>query len=148
MGYRLAAGGDAALDGIAEADFVIVAAQGMRDLDALRAALLSPAAHVAMVASRRKAATLVAKLRAEGVEEARLSRLKSPAGIDLGGIDPEEIALSVVAEIVRLRNARRARRRGLNWPAPVSPVDQVARAGPRAVTTMWIGLQNRKVGSR
>jgi len=93
---------------LGEQDFVVIAAQGKRDLDALRAALLSPAVHVAMVASRRKAHTLVEKLRAEGMDAARLDRLKSPAGLDLGGVDPEEIAVSVVAEIVQVRS-RRAR---------------------------------------
>lgn len=118
MGYRLAAGAvlapDVALEefdlgaaGVGARDFVIVAAQGRRDLEALRAALASPAEHVAMVASRRKAAALVERLRAEGMEAGRLARLKSPAGLDLGGVDPEEIALSVVAEIVTLRNGRR-----------------------------------------
>ena len=87
-------------------DFVVVAAQGKRDLDALRAALLSPAAYVAMVASGAKARTLLERLRAEGIEEALLARLKSPAGLDLGGIDPEEIAVSVIAEIVQARNRR------------------------------------------
>ncbi len=87
-------------------DFVVVAAQGKRDLDALRAALASPAAYVAMVASGAKARTLLDRLRAEGIEEALLARLKSPAGLDLGGIDPEEIAVSVIAEIVQARNRR------------------------------------------
>ena len=71
------------------------------DLDALRAALLSPAAYVAMVASSRKARTLLDRLRAERIEESQLARLKSPAGLDLGAIDPEEIAVSVIAEIVQ-----------------------------------------------
>jgi xanthine dehydrogenase accessory factor len=94
--------------GLRPQDFVIVAAQGRRDMDCLRAALGSPAEHVAMVASRRKAAALVGRLRDEGAEPAALARLKSPAGLDLGGVDPAEIALSVVAEIVQVRNARRA----------------------------------------
>jgi xanthine dehydrogenase accessory factor len=91
---------------LSEQDFVIVAAQGKGDLDALRAALLSPAAYVAMVASSRKAQTLLDRLRADGIDEALLARLKSPAGLDLGGIDPEEIAVSVIAEIVQIRNRR------------------------------------------
>lgn len=101
-------GFDLAPLGLTEQDFVVVAAQGKRDLDALRGALLSPAAYVAMVASGRKARTLLGRLRAEGVAEALLARLKSPAGLDLGGVDPEEIAVSVIAEIVQTRN-RRAR---------------------------------------
>jgi xanthine dehydrogenase accessory factor len=63
----------------------------------LRAALASPAAYVAMMASRRRAAGLLEDLAAEGVDTARLH---VPAGHDLGGKGPGEIALSVVAEIV------------------------------------------------
>lgn len=89
-------------------DFVVVASQGVQDLACLRAALASPAARVSMIASRRKAAALTAKLAAEGMEAARIARLKSPAGLDLHAVDPQEIALSVLAEIVRWRNADRA----------------------------------------
>jgi xanthine/CO dehydrogenase XdhC/CoxF family maturation factor len=63
----------------------------------LRAALASEASYVAMMASRRRAAGLVEELRREGVD---VSRLHVPAGHDLGGKRPGEIALSVVAEIV------------------------------------------------
>ena len=60
-----------------------------------------------MVASRTKARALVARLQQENPPE-RVDRLRSPAGLDLGSFDPEEIALSVVAEIVALRHSRRA----------------------------------------
>jgi xanthine dehydrogenase accessory factor len=63
----------------------------------LRDALASPAAYVAMMASRRRAATVLAELEAEGVSTLKLH---VPAGHDLGGKGPGEIALSVVAEIV------------------------------------------------
>jgi xanthine dehydrogenase accessory factor len=63
----------------------------------LRAALASEAAYVAMMASRRRAAGLLDELVAEGVD---VTRLHVPAGHDLGGKGPGEIALSVVAEIV------------------------------------------------
>ncbi|WP_416957199.1 XdhC family protein [Nocardioides sp. T5] len=63
----------------------------------LRAALASDAAYVAMMASRGRAAGLLAELTDEGVDT---TRLHVPAGLDLGGKGPGEIALSVVAEIV------------------------------------------------
>lgn len=63
----------------------------------LRAALASEASYVAMMASRRRATGLLEELRAEGVD---VSRLHVPAGLDLGGRGPGEIALSVVAEVV------------------------------------------------
>jgi xanthine/CO dehydrogenase XdhC/CoxF family maturation factor len=64
----------------------------------LRDALASPASYVAMMASRRRAEGLLADLEAEGVPD--LDKLHVPAGHDLGGKAPGEIALSVVAEIV------------------------------------------------
>ena len=63
----------------------------------LRAALASEASYVAMMASRGRAAGLLDELAAEGVD---VSTLHVPAGHDLGGKGPGEIALSVVAEIV------------------------------------------------
>lgn len=63
----------------------------------LRAALASEASYVAMMASRGRAAGLLDDLVAEGVD---VSTLHVPAGHDLGGKGPGEIALSVVAEIV------------------------------------------------
>ena len=91
--------------GIAETDFVVVASQGNGDLASLRIALESAARRVSMVASHRKADALRTKLRAAGIPETRLQQLKSPAGLDLGAVDPHEIALSVLAEIVVWRNA-------------------------------------------
>ena len=64
----------------------------------LRDALASPASYVAMMASRRRAEGLLADLESEGVPN--LDKLRVPAGHDLGGKSPGEIALSVVAEIV------------------------------------------------
>lgn len=83
--------------------FVVVATQGKRDRDALACALSSGAAYVAFIGSRRKAAKLRADLLAEGMAEERLDALHSPAGLDIGAVTPDEIALSILAEIVRVR---------------------------------------------
>jgi xanthine dehydrogenase accessory factor len=91
-------------------DAVVVATQGRRDREALKAALLSPADYVGMVGSRAKIGKLMAQL-AEDVPEAMRRRLRGPAGIDIGAIDPEEIALSILGEIVQdRRRAQRATR--------------------------------------
>jgi xanthine dehydrogenase accessory factor len=87
---------------LAEA-FIVVATQGKRDREALGAALASPAPYVAFVGSRRKAAALTGALVAGGLPASALGRLRSPAGLDLGGLTPAEIALSVLAEITLLR---------------------------------------------
>jgi xanthine dehydrogenase accessory factor len=83
--------------------FVVVATQGRGDGPALKAALAVEAAYVAFVGSPAKAAALRAQMAAEGVPAGRLETLRAPAGLDLGAISPEEIALSILAEIVQLR---------------------------------------------
>ena len=95
-GYALPVGG-------AGARFVVVSTQGRGDEAALRAALAVEADYVAFVGSRKKAAALKAALAADGIDAARLEQIKAPAGLDLGAITPEEIALSIIAEIVALR---------------------------------------------
>ena len=79
--------------------FVVVSTQGRGDEAALRAAIATEAAYHAFVGSRRKMAALRAKLIDEGVAATALDRVKAPAGLDLGAITPEEIAMSILAEI-------------------------------------------------
>ena len=86
-----------------DADAVIIVSQGNDDMAALRQALLSPAPFVAMVASHRKAAHLCARLKAEGMADDQIGRLISPAGLDLGAIDPHEIAVSILAQLIAHR---------------------------------------------
>lgn len=81
--------------------FVVVATQGSGDLAALRAMIRLEANHVAFVGSRRKMASLRAKLGGEDVAPGRLDRVKAPAGLDLGAITPQEIALSIIAEVIQ-----------------------------------------------
>jgi xanthine dehydrogenase accessory factor len=83
--------------------FLVVATQGRGDLVALKAALTTDSDYVAFVGSRAKAASLREQLLEEGLEAARIDRMRAPAGLDLGAIGPEEIALSIVAEIVEVR---------------------------------------------
>ena len=82
-------------------DAVVVASQGRRDREALTAALQSPAGYVGMVGSRAKIGKLLAQL--GDVPDARKRLLHGPAGLDIGAIDPEEIALSILGEIVQDR---------------------------------------------
>jgi xanthine dehydrogenase accessory factor len=93
------------------ARYVVVSTQGRGDEAALHAALSVDADYVAFVGSRKKAQALKAKLAKDRVPAERLARLKAPAGLDLGAITPDEIAVSIVAEIVAVR--RRAQSRGI-----------------------------------
>jgi xanthine dehydrogenase accessory factor len=96
------------------ARYVVVSTQGRGDEAALQAALAIDADYVAFVGSRKKAAALKAALVARGVAPERLDRLKAPAGLDLGAITPDEIAISILAEIVAVR--RGTQRRGAAAP--------------------------------
>jgi xanthine dehydrogenase accessory factor len=79
--------------------FIVVSTQGKGDEAALRAAVSTEAAYHAFVGSRRKMAALREKLIAEGIDATAINRIKAPAGLDLGAITPEEIAMSILAEI-------------------------------------------------
>ena len=83
--------------------FIIVSTQGKGDEAALRAAVAVDAAYHAFVGSHRKMAALRQTLLADGVPATALDRVKAPAGLDLGAITPEEIALSILAEVIRER---------------------------------------------
>jgi len=87
----------------AQIHFIVVATQGRRDREALAAALASNASYIAFVGSRRKAEVLKAAMAEEGVAAERLDALHAPAGLDIGAATPEEIAISILAEIVRER---------------------------------------------
>ncbi|WP_454644558.1 XdhC family protein [Bradyrhizobium liaoningense] len=109
-GYHLGALNDAKR-------FVVVSTQGKGDEAALRAAIATSADYHAFVGSRRKMASLRAKLIAEGASGVVIDDFKAPAGLDLGAITPEEIAMSILAEITRERRrgqraANQAPRRG------------------------------------
>src|SRR5277367_7146035 len=83
--------------------FVVVSTQGGGDRAALKSAAAMEARYRAFVGSRRKAETLRRKLGAEGVPAARLAAIKAPAGFDIHAITTEEIALSILAEMVAAR---------------------------------------------
>ena len=83
--------------------FIVVATQGKGDSAALKAALKAPSAYVSFVGSRKKAEALRKELAEAGVESGRLHAFKAPAGLDIGAITPEEIALSILAEVIETR---------------------------------------------
>jgi xanthine dehydrogenase accessory factor len=88
------------------ADAVVVASMGRGDEEAVEAALASGAGYVGLVASAKRATTVVAELRGRGVDEEALARLRSPAGLDLGHLAQEEIAVAIIAELVAWRHTR------------------------------------------
>jgi xanthine dehydrogenase accessory factor len=87
--------------------YVVVATQGQWDEEALAAALRRNASYVGLVASPTRAAAVRQWLRDEnGLAEDRLAALRAPAGLDIGAETAEEVALSILAELVQVRRGR------------------------------------------
>jgi xanthine dehydrogenase accessory factor len=124
VGYRTTiVGGGAARENFPEADvvveeldlqhlaitpetYLVVATQGDQDEEALEQASRTNASYIAFVASEVKARKVFDFLAEKGVPSDRLSRIRSPAGLYLGVLRPQEIAVSILAEIVQIRKSR------------------------------------------
>ena len=83
----------------------IVATQGDGDLKALRAAVASKPEFLSLIASKKKTNTLLKQLENEGIEKDIIGSIKFPAGLDIGAITPQEIAVSIMAELVQQKRA-------------------------------------------
>jgi xanthine dehydrogenase accessory factor len=88
---------------ITEQTFVVVSTQGEGDEEALEQAVNSNARYIAFVASKTKATKVLELLEARGVSREKISRVRAPAGLNLGTTSPEEISVSILAEIVQIR---------------------------------------------
>ncbi len=107
-----------------EGSYVVIATQGHYDEPALEEALATPASYIGLVASGKRAASVLAWLREAGVSEESLARVSAPAGIDLGSTAHEEIAVSVLAELVSFK-ASEAGARTVEVALPDQAVDPV-----------------------
>jgi xanthine dehydrogenase accessory factor len=86
-----------------ERTYILVATHGQYDEDALEQALRTPAVYVGMVGSHKRAEACRDYLRTSGLREQQIERLKAPAGLDVGAVTPEEIAATILAELVQVR---------------------------------------------
>ena len=80
---------------------VIVASRGQFDEEAVEQALRAGAAYVGLLANKKRAQEILRSLELKGISKEKLVKLRAPAGIDIGAEGPEEIALSIMAEIVK-----------------------------------------------
>jgi xanthine dehydrogenase accessory factor len=113
--------------GIGESSLVVVATQGQYDELAVDKALGTTAAYIGLIASRKRAQAVMDWLRDVDYKEEALARVKAPAGLDLGSLEHEEIAVGVLAELVQFNAARQP------TPAP-SPVPEPQRSTSAAGT--------------
>jgi xanthine dehydrogenase accessory factor len=95
-----------ALD-VDENSYLVIVTRGhLHDRDVLRQVLRSPAVYVGMIGSRRKRDLVFKELAAEGFSEAELGRVFAPIGMNIGAETPEELAVSIVGELIQARAKR------------------------------------------
>ena len=98
----------ASVHATARVAIVLVAHDYKYELPVLRVFLRSPVGYIGMLGSKKRGAAMRDMLRAEGYTDEELARVHTPIGLDLGGKAPVEVALSILAEIVAVRNGKRA----------------------------------------
>jgi molybdenum cofactor cytidylyltransferase len=86
--------------------YVVAASRGQFDEEAVEQALQSNARYVALLANRKRAQELAKSLRVQGVAAEKVAGIRAPAGLEIGAQSPEEIALSIMAEIIAERRLR------------------------------------------
>ncbi len=100
---------------INETSYLIIVTRGHRDdMRVLRLATGTPARYIAMIGSKRKVLNVVRELEKEGISREALEKTHAPMGLDIGAISPEEIAVSVTAEMIAVRRNARSNWRSLS----------------------------------
>src|SRR5665213_578062 len=84
--------------------FIVIATQGENDEKALEEALKQDRAYIGFIASKKKMASIRKYLHDAGFKQTEIDGIKSPAGIDINAKTPDEVAISILAEIIQLRN--------------------------------------------
>jgi len=115
---------------LASTAFVVVATQGRRDLQGLKAALALQPQGLWFVASARKAGVLLNALVASGEDPAAVARIVAPAGESIGAQTPEEIALSVLTSVVAARRGRESKAATSALAVAPLAVEQAAASAP------------------
>ncbi|MEL7623209.1 MAG: XdhC/CoxI family protein [Clostridiales bacterium] len=116
--------------------FVVIVTRGHRhDMDCLRQVLKLDTAYTGMIGSRRRVQAIMRQLADEGYPEEKLAAVCSPIGLDIGAVTPEEIAISILSEVIRYKR----KSSNANWAQSDKEVlAEMEKAGaePRALVTV------------
>ena len=131
---------DFKLAGVDGRSFVVVATQGHHDEEAVEQALAAGPAYVGLVGSRPRGKSVLEYVESRGLSRAVLDRVKVPAGLDLGRVSHREIAVGVLAELVKLRAAGELAK---GAPAEISEIEEAI--DPVCGMTVEVGSARHKV---
>jgi xanthine dehydrogenase accessory factor len=89
---------------VSESSYIVIVTRGHRDdMRVLRWAVNTQARYIAMIGSRRKTISVVKELEKDGIPRAAFDKVSAPMGLEIGAVSPEEIAISVAAEMIAIR---------------------------------------------
>jgi xanthine dehydrogenase accessory factor len=104
-----------------ESSFIVIVTRGHRDdMRVLRWAVQTPARYIGMIGSKRKTATIFKELQTEGLRAELFERVHAPVGLDIGALTPEEIAISIMAELIAKRRNVERDLPHMRWLSPRS----------------------------
>ena len=100
---------------VIDTSYIVIVTRGHRDdMRVLRWAVDTPAKYIAMIGSRRKVINVVKELEKEDIPRSKFERIFAPMGFEIGAVSPEEIAISVAAEMIAMRRNPEADWRSLS----------------------------------
>jgi xanthine dehydrogenase accessory factor len=102
--------------------YLVIVTRGHRDdMRVLKWALSTPARYISMIGSKRKVLGVMKELEREGFRREDFDRLHAPMGLEIGAISPEEIAVSVAAEMIAVRRSAKSEWRALSKSIYLNP---------------------------
>ncbi len=100
---------------VTESTYMVIVTRGHRDdMRVLRWAVTTNARYIAMIGSKRKTISVVKELEKEGIARAAFEKVSAPMGLEIGAVTPEEIAISVAAEMIAVRRIPEGNWRGVS----------------------------------
>lgn len=139
LGWRVSVVDDDVMpDSVGSSTAIVIATQGHHDEPALEAALETGAGYIGLVASAKRAETILGYLSDRGLSQDQLDRVVAPAGLDLGHVEHREIAVGILADLVK----RRAQGEFKGWPMTRAErhvaIDPVCHMEVEVSTARWI----------
>ena len=121
--------------------FIVVSTQGESDEEALETAINAGSGYIAFVASKTKASKTLDNLKDRGVPADKLAKVRAPAGLDIHASSPEEIAVSILAEIIQLRKAL------VSGPRPIAELPVLSKTARDPICGMTVDTISTKYKS-